>query len=365
MERWLAVGPVRDPIEHQQAPALQWVFLSLVLGALAACVVFLLALGLTPAGLLLAVAALEVALTSGLSIVILRHGHFKPAAMTSAGGLLLGLGIVILPYGYPAAIPFILVVLLPVILLGLVAEPRQMLITAGGGALITILALVLMPLMSPVRVLVAPTSDLSLLALGLFLIVLAVATVMLWLFGPRLRAALQAAMSREQELNQLRAGLEQTVAERTAALAEALQTVQQREAQTRQALDALQTSQAAIRELSAPILPVLPGVLVAPLIGAIDSARASTFTANVLRAAEQQRARQIVFDITGVPVVDTHVAGILLQTATAARMLGAHVMLVGVRPEVAQTLVGLGVALDQIETHADLQQALSRLKEVV
>lgn len=365
MERWLAVGPVHDPIERRQAPALQRVFLSIVLGALAACVVFLLTLGFTPAGLLLAVAALEVAFTNGLSILILRRGHFKQAALTSAGGLLVGVSLVILPYGYPAATPFIAVFLLPVLLIGLVARPHQMLITAVVGGLLSVLALVLMPLMTPVRVLVAPTTDLSLLALGLFLIVLAVFTAMLWLFGPSLRAALEAALSREEELNQLRAGLEQTIAERTTALATALQTVEQREAQTRQALAELQDSQATIRELSAPILPVLPGVLVAPLIGAIDSARASTFTANVLRAAERQRARQIVFDITGVPVVDTHVAGILLQTATAARMLGAHVVLVGVRPEVAQTLVGLGVALDQLETYADLQQAITKLKELV
>jgi rsbT co-antagonist protein RsbR len=107
-------------------------------------------------------------------------------------------------------------------------------------------------------------------------------------------------------------------------------------------------------------LPVLPGVLIAPLVGAIDESRAAVFVANVLRAVERERAQQVIFDVTGVPLIDTQVARMILQAADAVRLLGAQVILVGIRPEVAQTVVGLGVALD-MKTFADLQQAIHAL----
>lgn len=158
----------------------------------------------------------------------------------------------------------------------------------------------------------------------------------------------------------MRDSLEATVNERTAGLQEALRTVEQREAQLQQVLADLQASQATIRELSAPVLPVLPGVLIAPLVGAIDESRATVFVTNVLRAVERERAQQVIFDVTGVPLIDTQVARMILQAADAVRLLGAQVILVGIRPEVAQTVVGLGVALD-MKTYADLQQAIHAL----
>jgi Anti-anti-sigma regulatory factor (antagonist of anti-sigma factor) len=80
----------------------------------------------------------------------------------------------------------------------------------------------------------------------------------------------------------------------------------------------------------------------------------------VLRAVERERAQQVIFDVTGVPLIDTQVARMILQAADAVRLLGAQVILVGIRPEVAQTVVGLGVALD-MKTYADLQLAIHAL----
>lgn len=147
-------------------------------------------------------------------------------------------------------------------------------------------------------------------------------------------------------------------AQQTAALSEALDVVAEREAALAATIAELRASEAAVQELSAPILPILPGVLVAPLIGALDSGRAALFAHNLLDAIERQRARRVIFDITGVPVVDTQVARTLLQAATAAGLLGAQVALVGIRPEVAQTLVTLGVGLEAMTPYADLQEAV-------
>ncbi|NOK62529.1 MAG: hypothetical protein GFH27_549333n17 [Chloroflexi bacterium AL-W] len=116
-----------------------------------------------------------------------------------------------------------------------------------------------------------------------------------------------------------------------------------------------------IQELSAPVIPVLPGVLIAPLIGTINDQRATNFRNNVLYAVERAHAKHVLIDITGVPIVDTHVAQVLIQTAEALRLIGAHIQLVGVRPEVAQTIIALGLDLSALTPAADLQAAVQAL----
>ncbi len=114
----------------------------------------------------------------------------------------------------------------------------------------------------------------------------------------------------------------------------------------------------AIRELSSPVIPVLDGVLVMPLIGVIDSARATLLMTTLLSAIEQHHAMIVLMDVTGVPLVDSQVARVLLQAADAARLLGAEPILVGLRPELAQTIVGLGLDLSGLKTQADLQSGI-------
>lgn len=120
-----------------------------------------------------------------------------------------------------------------------------------------------------------------------------------------------------------------------------------------------------IRELSTPIVPISEGTLVLPLIGAIDTTRAQQITESLLAAIGEQRADTVIVDITGIPVVDTQVAHYLLQATQAARLLGAQVILVGITPEVAQTIVQLGIDLSSIVTCSTLREGLrftSRLR---
>jgi rsbT co-antagonist protein RsbR len=114
----------------------------------------------------------------------------------------------------------------------------------------------------------------------------------------------------------------------------------------------------AIQELSNPIIPVYNSVLVVPLVGRVDSARAQTLTEALLEAIAREQAEMVLLDITGVAVVDTNVANHLMQTARAARMLGSQVVLVGISAEVAQTLVQLGLDLGQLVTLSNLQSGL-------
>jgi rsbT co-antagonist protein RsbR len=120
----------------------------------------------------------------------------------------------------------------------------------------------------------------------------------------------------------------------------------------------IESQQQTIRELSTPILPLYEGILVLPLVGAIDRFRASQIMERLLTAIAERQADIIILDITGVPVIDTAVANYLLQTARAAQLIGAHVILVGIGPEIAQTMVQLGVDVSSIEVGATLQSGI-------
>jgi len=117
--------------------------------------------------------------------------------------------------------------------------------------------------------------------------------------------------------------------------------------------------QSALRELSTPLIPILEGVVAMPLIGAIDSARAQQIMETLLEGIGEKRASIAILDITGVRVVDTQVANALIRTAQAAQLLGARVILTGITPEVAQTLVQLGVNLSSVLAHSTLQSGIA------
>lgn len=124
--------------------------------------------------------------------------------------------------------------------------------------------------------------------------------------------------------------------------------VQERERVIRQ-------QQEAIRELSTPVLQVRERLLILPIIGVVDSERARQLTEQLLRGVRSNRAKVVVMDITGVPSVDATVANHLVQTVEASRLLGATVIVTGLSPEIAQTLVTIGVDLTKMNTVGDLQ----------
>ena len=114
----------------------------------------------------------------------------------------------------------------------------------------------------------------------------------------------------------------------------------------------------AIAELSSPVIPIMQQIIVMPLIGNIDSLRARDITRTLLAGITQHRARVIIVDITGVPLVDSGVAGHLHKTIQAARLKGARVIITGISEAVAETIVDLGIDWSNIETLADLQTGL-------
>jgi rsbT co-antagonist protein RsbR len=120
----------------------------------------------------------------------------------------------------------------------------------------------------------------------------------------------------------------------------------------------IQVQAATLQELSTPLLTVSTGVVVMPLIGAIDSSRAKQVMDALLSGVAEQHATAAILDITGVAVVDTQVADVLMRAAQATKLLGAQAIITGIRPEIAQTLIGLGVNLDGIITRSTLQSGI-------
>lgn len=124
-------------------------------------------------------------------------------------------------------------------------------------------------------------------------------------------------------------------------------------------LDTIAQQQGVIREMSVPVLPLDSTTLVMPLVGALDSERLLLVQSQALQALEHSRARQLILDVTGVPVVDTLIARGLLQVTQMAELLGARVLVVGIRPEVAQALVALDLSWSHFQTYSTLQQGIA------
>lgn len=114
-----------------------------------------------------------------------------------------------------------------------------------------------------------------------------------------------------------------------------------------------------LMELSTPVVRLWENILALPLIGTLDSARTQVVMQNLLDAIVQTRSDFAIIDITGVPVVDTLVAQHLLKTVAAARLMGADCLISGIRPQIAQTIIHLGVDLSEVTTKATLADAFA------
>jgi rsbT co-antagonist protein RsbR len=127
----------------------------------------------------------------------------------------------------------------------------------------------------------------------------------------------------------------------------------------------IRQQQEAIRELSTPVLQVRERLLILPIIGVLDSQRARQVTEQLLRGIRTNRAKVVVIDITGVPTIDSTVANHLVQTVEASRLMGASVIITGLSPEIAQTLVTIGVDLSKMNAVGDLQGGIEEAERVL
>jgi rsbT co-antagonist protein RsbR len=127
----------------------------------------------------------------------------------------------------------------------------------------------------------------------------------------------------------------------------------------------MRKQQEEIRELSTPVLQIRDRLLLLPIIGVIDTHRARLITDGLLHSIRDTRAKVIVMDVTGVATIDTKVANHLIQTVTAARLMGAQVIVTGLSSDVAQALVGLGLDLAALNTAGDLQGGIEEAERIL
>jgi rsbT co-antagonist protein RsbR len=125
-------------------------------------------------------------------------------------------------------------------------------------------------------------------------------------------------------------------------------------------IDTIEKQRAAIRELSTPIIEIWPGVLCAPIVGVLDSGRAAEMTSALLSSVVTTKASLAIIDITGIEAMDTQATDHFLRMARAVKLLGSQCALSGIHPNVARTIVHMGIDLTGVESHRTLREALQR-----
>jgi rsbT co-antagonist protein RsbR len=122
--------------------------------------------------------------------------------------------------------------------------------------------------------------------------------------------------------------------------------------------EVIEAQKQALQELSTPIIPIMDRIIVMPLVGSVDTMRARDIMRRLLAGIREHRAKVVILDITGVPIVDSGVADHLNKTVQAARLKGARTIVTGISDAVAETIVDLGIDWSGIETLSDLQTGL-------
>jgi anti-anti-sigma factor len=146
---------------------------------------------------------------------------------------------------------------------------------------------------------------------------------------------------------------------------QSLEEVRDKNQQLAAQLETIAQQRRAIQELSTPILQLWEGILVLPVIGFVDSVRSQQVMERLLEEIVARQARHVIIDVTGVAVMDTQTADYFTKIFNSVRLLGAQCLLTGIRPAVAQTLVHIGVQLDQVTTRRNLQQGLQECLRVI
>lgn len=299
-----------------------------------------------------------------LIISLLVIGIARVGRVYIAAGLMVGSGIftiVLVPLINPQSSLGLFYLIIPLLMASVTFPLRGLVVTMVGMITLLIIIALRMP-SDPISI----TPSLILINIG----VVVVFTGFFALLGSisttqTLRAMRQSRDELAQAkitLEQLNASLEQRVAERTAALQVTLQTQQEQARNLQAALAKEEHLRALLADVSLPIIPVHEDVLVVPFVGSLDNDRIAQLLQRVLARIETQQVRAVLLDITGISVVDTYVAQTFVQMARAIRLLGAEVLLVGIRPEVAQSLVSLGANLSEIVTEQTLHRGLEYIE---
>lgn len=357
LDRWLSRELFADPLRYRQARLLQRFGLIVLGAALLSLPVSLVAQSAIERIVGLLTSLMLIALLAG-ALLVLRRGRLLLAGLLIIISVTVTAAVNMSTTGLEGSRAVFLLLAIPIVLGGLLGDRRLLLTALGLSALVPAL-IIAGEAAAPGLIGYQPDTYDPLLTFVTFTLGAGALALLVGHFGSALQDALRAALARERDLDALRASLEQQVADRTEQLRGALDEVRAKAAEQAGLLDALERQRITIRELSIPILPLTASTLVIPLVGNLDHDRLHDLLGRALAAVERAHARALLLDITGVPVVDTYVASGIVSVARAARLLGASVTLIGVRPEVAQTIITLGIDLGDVRTAPDMASVLA------
>jgi anti-anti-sigma regulatory factor len=362
LRRWLDDLPYPDLLQRRQAGLLQYLLLSLMGVALIDLISTVLTTTEAQLAIVFSITVVIFELLGAGALLLLRRGRLRSAALALVTTILVALSALLILTGVQANVPSLMAFVVPVCLAGFLFARRGLWITTAVSFAVVGIVAYLDSSDSPLVGHIPTDTSLG-YALVIFVFVLVLLALFLERFGGGFREALAAAAAREQELNTLRQSLEATVAERTARMEQALRDAEARADEQARLLMELEQQRTVVREMSVPVIPVSTTVLVMPLVGALDTRRLHDLQTEALRSVGRTSARYLVLDITGVSVVDSQVAQGIMAVVEALRLLGAVAILVGIRPEIAQTIVGLGLHLRGLQTYSDLRLALDAIAE--
>jgi anti-anti-sigma regulatory factor len=362
LRRWLDDLPYHDVLQRRQADLLQYLLLSLM--GIALIDLFSTVLTTTEAQIAIAFSVTVVIfeLLAAGALLLVRRGRLSTAARLLVATILVVLSALLILIGLQQNLLSLMAFVIPVSLAGFLFERRGLWITTAVSFAVVGAVAYLDSSDSPLVGFIPSDTSLG-YALVIFIFVLVLLALFLDRFGGGFREALAAAAAREQELDHLRQSLEATVAERTARMEQALRDTEARAEEQARLLTELEQQRTVVREMSVPVIPISSTILVMPLIGALDTARLQDLQVEALRSVARTSAHYLVLDITGVSVVDSQVAQGIMTVVEALRLLGAVAILVGIRPEIAQTIVGLGLHLRGLQTYSDLRLALDAIAQ--
>ncbi|MBM7843349.1 STAS domain-containing protein [Herpetosiphon giganteus] len=359
--------PQQKLIERRQARAFQSIVLGLfviaVFGVISSALIFIIfpATADTFKQLLMAMGAYSImGIGSAIALHQVRHNALQRAAMIVSGSiqlmLLLGYAVVgILRENSTYGFVFFTI---PLIISALLNNRKVLIINAVISIAIVALVGILeySGMLKPIDMIENFWVIFVTLTIGIISQALLVER-----FGSSLHMEIYNLLQREDEAQQLHNLLEQKVVERNQSLQQALDEIAQREHVLQQALDELQISQTIVAQLNIPVIPVLPRVLIAPLIGEMAADHAQILKNDIFAAIERVNAHTIILDITGVSLIDQVVAETIIQIAKASQLLGTQTILVGLRPEVATALVNLNLQANMVKNYLTLEKAMQPL----
>lgn len=158
---------------------------------------------------------------------------------------------------------------------------------------------------------------------------------------------------------------QKALAEKLATIAEQGETLRNQAAELDEKLATIDLQKSAIRALMIPVLEVDDGIVALPIVGVVDSTRAADLTTTLLTCIATRGVRCVILDLTGVELIDTSTADHLLKVERAASLMGARCVLTGIGPEIAQTMVALGVDLTQLRTLRTMKEGLRESRSFI